>query len=219
MLVTIKTSLFIFLAFILFAAQALAESKYISEDFEVTLRTGPGSDRKIISLIPSGRAVEVINAGEEWSQVAYNDKTGWVLTRYLTNKVPTALVLERLQKNHKALLEQKQALDEKLAQLSSQNQGLSQELKQTQSDLTQVNTTYESLKSESGEYLKLKSKYEKAVKDMKSAQAKADKIESDFIKLSSSELNKGMLYGGGLVFVGFIIGFILKRPKRRTPLL
>jgi SH3 domain protein len=219
MLVTIKTSLFIFLAFILFAAQALAESKYISEDFEVTLRTGPGSDRKIISLIPSGRAVEVINAGEEWSQVAYNGKTGWVLTRYLTNKVPTALVLERLQKNHKALLEQKQALDEKLAQLSSQNQGLSQELKQTQNDLTQVNTTYESLKSESSEYLKLKSKYEKAVKDMKSAQVKADKIESDFIKLSSSELNKGMLYGGGLVFVGFIIGFILKRPKRRTPLL
>ena len=216
---TIKTALFLFLTIALLTATVLADSKYVSEDFEITMRTGPGSDRKIISLIPSGRAVDIINAGEEWTEIMYKDKRGWVLSRYLTDTLPTALVLERLQQKYDALVEQKRALDEKVGQLGSENQRLSQDLGQTQSDLTQVNQTYETLKSESGEFLKLKARYDKAVKEMNEAKAKADKVESEFIKLSSSDLNKGMLYGGGLVFVGFIIGFILKRPKRRSQLL
>ncbi|MEJ2037917.1 MAG: TIGR04211 family SH3 domain-containing protein [Desulfosarcinaceae bacterium] len=171
MQVTIKTSILIILTMVLIATQALAESKYVAEDFEITMRTGPGSDRKIISLIPSGRSVDIIK------------------------------------------------LDKKVNALGSENQRLSKDLGQTQSELTNVNKTYETLKSESGEFLKLKAKYEKAVKDMNAAQNRADKAESQFIRLSSSDLNKGMLYGGGLVFVGFILGFILKRPKRRSPLM
>ena len=219
MQVTIKTSILIILTMVLIATQALAESKYVAEDFEITMRTGPGSDRKIISLIPSGRSVDIISPGEEWSEVQYRDKQGWVLSRYLTDKLPTAVVLERLQQKYDTLVQQKQELDKKVNELGSENQRLSKDLGQTQSDLTNVNKTYETLKSESGEFLKLKTKYEKAVKDMNAAQNRADKAESQFIKLSSSDLNKGMLYGGGLVFVGFILGFILKRPKRRSPLM
>ena len=216
---TIKTGFFLLMTLMLLAATALADSKYVSEDFEITMRTGPGSDRKIISLIPSGHAVEVVSAGDEWSEISYRDKQGWVLSRYLTDKIPTALLLERLQQKYDTLVEQKKELDGKVGQLSSQNTQLNQELGQTQTDLSQVNKTYETLKSESGEFLKLKAKYEKAVKDMNAAKARADKVESEFIKLSSSDLNKGMLYGGGLVFAGFLIGFILKRPKRRSPLM
>ncbi len=32
-------------------AASVAETVYVSEDFEITMRTGPGSDRKIISLV------------------------------------------------------------------------------------------------------------------------------------------------------------------------
>ena len=219
MQLTIKTGLFIFLTLMLIPGQAVAESKYVSEEFEITLRTGPGLDRKIISLIPAGRSVEIISAGDEWSEVSFNNKQGWVLSRYLTDKVPTALVLERLQKKHTAIVDQNRELEQKVTQLEAENQRLGQDLGQTQGNLTQLNKAHETLKSESGEFLKLKAKYEKAAKDLATAQEKAEKIESDFIKLSSSEIKTGMLYGGGLVFLGFLIGFILKRPKRRSPLL
>lgn len=216
---TFKTSFFVIMAVLLAMPIARADSKYVSEDFEITMRTGPGSDRKIISLIPSGRAVNIVTAGEEWTEVSYKDKQGWVLSRYLTDKLPTALVLERLQQRHNTLVEQKKELDQKVAELDSENARLRQELGQTRDDLGQLNQAHETLKSESTEFLELKTRYDKAVKEMNAAIAKADRIESDYIRLSSSDLNKGMLYGGGLVFVGFIIGFILKRPKRRSPLM
>ena len=83
---------------ILSVAMVTAESKYVSEDFEITLRTGPGTDRKIIELIPSGREVEIVTPGDEWTEVQTpGGKQGWVLTRYLTNELPTALKLDHLQ--------------------------------------------------------------------------------------------------------------------------
>ena len=51
----IKTCVLVLLSAILLTANAAAERRYVSEEFEITMRTGPGSDRKIISLIPSGQ--------------------------------------------------------------------------------------------------------------------------------------------------------------------
>jgi SH3 domain protein len=202
------------------AASAAAESKYVSEDFEITMRTGPGTDRKIISLIPSGHQVEIVTPGEEWTEVLLpNGKQGWVLTRYLTDEVPTTLKLERLQERYDKTLAENKDLTAKMTQMSSDNSRLTKDLDKTQTDLSQLTTAHETLKSESADFLKLKSEYETTVKEMKEARTKAEKAESALNQLAGSEFNKGLLYGGGLLIFGFIVGYILKRPRRRAPLM
>ena len=52
---------------VLFSVPALAESKYISDTMKITLRTGPGKDRKIISLLSIGQKVDVLQPGDEWT--------------------------------------------------------------------------------------------------------------------------------------------------------
>jgi SH3 domain protein len=198
---------------------ALAEKMFISEDFEITMRTGPATDRKIIALIPTGRQVEVVKAGQEWSEVIWGDKKGWVLSRYLTNQEPTAVLLAQLRKKHDEIVAQNEELKQQVSTLSSQNNQLGSELEQTKGNLSSLTSEHTSLKKESADFLKLKANYEKAVKDMNEARAKAEKIESDFNKLANNDFNKGLVYGGGLLVFGFIAGFILKRPKRRTGLL
>lgn len=216
----LKTGAFVLLSFIILTANAAAERRYVSEDFEITMRTGPGADRKIISLVPSGHEVEVINAGEEWSEVVLpNGKQGWVLSRYLTQDLPTALKLERLQQRYDKILAENKELSAQVNKLGTDNSRLTNELDQTQTDLTQLSSAHETLKSESAEFLKLKSKYETAVKEMREASAKAEKAESSLNQLAGSQLNEGLLYGGGLLIFGFIVGYILKRPKRRAPLM
>jgi hypothetical protein len=37
--------------------------------------------------------------------------------------------------------------------------------------------------------------------------------------LSNNQIYQGMLYGAGLLAVGFIVGFIVKKPKRRSGLI
>ena len=218
--VKIKLCLCSVLCILLMVSICGAETRYISEDFEITMRTGPGADRKIISLIPSGREVELISEGDEWSQVRLsNGKDGWVLTRYLTQALPTALKLERLERKHAELIEQNNELKERTSELSSGNRTVGSELKKTQDELNKTQTAYEALKKESAEFLKFKATYEKNVKELKEMRTKADKFESEFNKLANNQLYEGFLYGGGLVFLGLIIGFILKKPKRRSGLM
>jgi SH3 domain protein len=87
----------------------------VSENFEITMRTGPGTDRKIISLVQSGKALEVLEKGEEWSMVrTLNGKEGWVLNRYLTASQPCAMVLDRVRQDYDVLAAKFEDLKENL---------------------------------------------------------------------------------------------------------
>jgi SH3 domain protein len=215
-----KVVVYVLLGLLLAAATGFAETKYVTENLTVTLRTGPGTDRKIIAFPSAGDPLEVVTPGDEYSEVrAPNGKQGYVLTRYLTSREPPARVLARLQLQYQQVVEKYDALKQRSSQLSGDNQGLSGELAKTQRELEKLTAEHETLKAESKQYLQLKAKYTKAVKDAAEARAKSDKVEKELQQLYSSEVNTGLLYGGGLIVLGFVTGFIVKRPKRRSPLM
>jgi hypothetical protein len=72
-------------------------------------------DRKIISLVQSGKALEILEKGEEWSMVrTLNGKEGWVLNRYLTPSQPCAMVLDRVRQDYDVLAAKYEDLKEKI---------------------------------------------------------------------------------------------------------
>ncbi len=217
---TIKTGMLILIGLLLTVTLVAAETKYVSEELTITLRTGPGADRKIISLIPIGRAVQVVTPGDEWTEVMLaNGKQGWALSRYLTNKEPASKVLARVQQKYTRLSEEYESLKKRSTQLSSEGKGLAGELAETQKALSKLTHEHETLKKDSKEFLALKAKYAKAVKDSQKARKEADELQEQYKELSYSEVKTGMLIGGGMIVLGFLAGYILKRPKRRSPLL
>jgi len=220
MKLTTKIGILLLLGLLLTAFTSAAETKYVTDDLTITLRTGPGKDRKIIAFPSAGTPLEVVTPGEEYTEVTTsNGKQGWVLTRFLTGKVPAYMVLEGLQRKYDQTVEKYEDLKKRASSLNTESKGLSGELSETQKALEKLTVEHETLKSESKEFLKLKAKYEKAVKDAAEARAKAEKVDKELQQLYSSEINTGLLYGGGLIVLGFITGFIVKRPKRRSPLL
>jgi SH3 domain protein len=215
-----KSVVLILLSLLMFSTTGAAETKYVTEDLTITLRTGPGTDRKIIAFPAAGRALEVLTPGDEYTEVQMaNGKQGWVLTRYLTDKEPAYLTLERLEKRHAQVVEKYEALQQRASRLDTDGQGLATELAKTEKALNELTTAHETLKKESQEFLKLKASYQKALKDATDAKTRADQLDKELQQLYSSEINTGLLYGGGLIVLGFITGFIVKRPKRRAPLL
>jgi SH3 domain protein len=215
-----KIGILVLLSLLLATTTGFAETKYVTEDLTITLRTGPGTDRKIIAFPSAGDPLQVITPGDEYSEVMTpNGKQGYVLTRYLTSKEPPARVLARLEQQYKQIVEKYDALKQTSSQLSGNNQDLSGELSKTRKELEDLTAAHEALKAGSKQYLELKTKYSKAVKDAAEARSKADKAEKELQQLYSSQINTGLLYGGGLIVLGFITGFIVKRPKRRSPLM
>ena len=65
---------------------------YVS-NLNITVRRGPGIDYKIISFLRPGDEVEDLGRESGWTHVRFeNDRTGWVLERYLT---PTPSLISR----------------------------------------------------------------------------------------------------------------------------
>lgn len=216
----IKTGAMVWLCLAFGWGVGMAATRYISEEFEVPMRSGQSGEHRIISLIPSGRTVELVAQGQEWSQVRLpNGREGWVLTRYLTDKVPSAMQLERLERTHAEVARQHGELREKTAELEAENRRLSDALNQTRENMSRIETNHETLKRESAEFLNLKEEYERSRQALSEARAQADRFESELNQMANSQLYQGMLFGGGLVIIGFIAGFILKKPKRRSPLM
>lgn len=205
---------------VLFSTAVLAETKYINDKMKITLRTGPAKDRKITALLGIGQKVEVLKPGEEWTQVRLNNgKEGWVVSRFLTSKIPSSIELETLKNKHQALLAQDALLLEENKALKVDNKAFSNELAATKKRLQTLNSSYETLKTASTEFLDLQSKYKKMSAKLAEQTQKADKYEEDLTKLLWNKNIKWFLSGAGVLILGFIIGFSAKRQRRRSTLL
>jgi len=207
---------FVGLFMIALTGHAYAEKMYVTNVIKVTLRTGPGTDHKVVQMLLSGAEVEVIEPGGDWSHVrTTSGKDGWILTRFISPDTPSALLLAALQKKQDKLLVRAAALDEENKKYVEENQRLAAELTRASTSLEEISNLYETLKKESTEFLKLKSKYEQANLGLQRQTSRATELNE---LLLQRNIKIGLL-GAGILFFGFIIGFSTKKQRRQSSLL
>lgn len=201
-------------------AAGVAETVYVSEDYEITMRTGPATDRKIISLVKSGRALEVIKKGEEWSRVrTRNGREGWVLSRYLTANQPSAMVLERVKKDYDALTVQFNDLKQKFDELQAQKKVSDADLSQSSRDRDELRAAYETLKKESSDFLELKQRHQQVTADLEAEKNRSAKLDDENMQMKRSHIIQWVWTGGGIMLLGFFLGlFSSSRRKSRSSL-
>ncbi len=203
----------------LFSASVYGQTMYVSDVLKLTLRSGPSIENKILAVIDSGQMMEIVEFGDEWSQVQLpNGKEGWVLSRYLTPNETNNIKLQRLETKHKNLMVQAAELLEENNRLKAENKKLSTAFEADQKQLVKVRTDYETLKTEASEFLTLKTRYKRAASQLAEQTAKAQKLEEQLSRLGMNTYIKWFLAGSGVLIVGFIIGFSSKRQRRRPAL-
>ena len=96
MMTTIRALL---LSLLLSASAAFAYPAWVSDEFEITLRSGPSTSNAIQLMVGSGRQLEVLerDADSGYSRVRTPGGTeGWVLTRYLMDERSAREQVQRL---------------------------------------------------------------------------------------------------------------------------
>ena len=208
----------IFLTF--FAAAGFAETMYVSDTLKVTVRSGPGTEYKILDIAESGDRVEILETGEDWTLVRLaNGKEGYVTTRYLVPDPTYAIRFDQLQAKQKSLTQQAAALLEENTRLKEENKQLSSVLDETEKSLKKLDATYQELKAGSAEFLTLKTKYQKVSEQLAAQSQKASQLDKELSKVELNQYIKWFLAGSGVLLVGFIVGFSAKRGRRRPSLL
>jgi SH3 domain protein len=202
-----------------------AATAYVTDSFEITLRTGPTTENRIITMLSSGEALEVLETRDDWTHVRFLDsereqKEGWVLSRYLVNRQPWEAQAERLSKENTSLKEKLAMMEKKWEDSSQQGDELQKKFQQTSEALKKVQADFDSLKDESTHFLKLREQYEAANAALQTAQSTVQELTKKNEILRSSQNIRWFLAGGVVFLSALLIGLIIGRreKKRRTGL-
>ena len=121
------------------------ETQYISDMVLVPVRSGPGTDYRIVNRgLPSGTALLVYDLSDdgEWTEIETRGGTrGWIPTQYLQKEPPAGLLINDLR------LELEQVRGERDRLVSQLNQS-STEVTEADETIVELNTTLESTQAE-----------------------------------------------------------------------
>ncbi len=211
----------------LITVPALAELLYVKPSSEITMRRGQGTDFKIISVIKDGTPVELLETSDDWAQVRLESgKEGWVLRRFLSATPPMGQQVEVLQQEKQVLSQTTQSLKQRLdvlveekdeieARLSTEKEQVEKELNQCVVDLTTTNDKFLMLQEDTADVIQTKQNLETAEVRVTDLETQLDLLQEENKRLSRTETLKWFLAGGGVFFVGWLIGMISRKSRKK----
>jgi len=206
---------------VLFSATTVyAETRYVTDKMQITFRTGPGNDRKIISLLNSGQPVSFLQPEGEWAKVSLqNGKEGWVLQQYLSAEVPCRIRIKEVDQTLERSNAELETVKKNNQQLESDKRQLSTDLKNLRRDLANTKKSFAKLKKDAAGFLELKTRHDKTIERLSMQTQKADALDKELTNTLKKRNIRWFLGGAGVLLMGFIMGFGSKRQKRQSSLL
>ena len=204
------------------APQSVAqETQYISDMVLVPVRSGPGTDYRIVNRgLPSGTALLVYDLSDdgEWTEIETRGGTrGWIPTQYLQKEPPAGLLINDLR------LELEQVRGERDRLVSQLNQS-STEVTEADETIVDLTTTLESTQAEltevkrvSAAALDLDLMNQQLVAELESERSEADLLRLENVRLRERIANNQILDGALAVLLGVILAVVAPRlwPKKK----
>lgn len=106
---------------------ALAEQAWVRGEIRLNLRTGPGSDYRIVRTLKTGDEVTILQRSEKWTQITLAEGgEGWIPAGYLQPQAPPTIRLGQIEQELLGLREQFETVSAQRAALAESNQRLSE---------------------------------------------------------------------------------------------
>ena len=195
-----------------------AEVKYITDEFEVTMRSGTSTANSIVRLLRSGEPVTVLEAdlASQYSLVEANDgKRGYVLTRFLMETPAAKDTLAKLRVEHEAQqqrLQQQSAeiaeLKQSLQQSSSDNEALKTALRASEQELSKVREAAQNTLN----ILEQNKRLETVVAQLREEKSVLSNTNAE---LSDSRQMDWFVRGAAVSLIAFVIGILITRIRWR----
>lgn len=192
--------------------------RYVTDELEITLRSGKSTKHQILRMIQSGTPVEVIEVDEESKYSKVKTPTGaigWVISRYLEN-IPSAR--DRLAEAEKEIAKLKisnNRLNSDLgsvkqikSKLSNDHKQLEKENRRLVQELTRIRQTAASAIAIDNENKDLKQK-------LKNLDREHQTLQQEAIALRDRTDRDWFMVGAGVVIIGIVIGLIIPNIRWR----
>lgn len=198
------------------AAAALADEAWVSDQFEVMLRSGPSTSNAIERMLPSGTPLEVLEQDAEsgYSRVRTTAGTeGWVLSRYLMSEPSAREQLARLSSrltNATAtggtLTAQLNAVKSEYDTATARIATLEREKRQLEQELAEIRRT-------AANVLAIDSQNKDLREQLATAEIEVATLEQQNRELTGQTTRYWFVTGAGVLVFGMLLGLWLPRIK------
>jgi len=211
----------VFIVFVLclFSGQSRAEDAYVTDSFKITLRTGPSTENKIISMVSSGQAIEILESENGWTLVRLKNKSvdneGWILSRYIMRRRPWRAEAKALGEANTEMKGRLPKISKDLDDALRREKVLVTRLEEKSSQLNTLKNEYKDLKTGAASYMELKKKAAVTQKAFENTQEELQKLTEENRTLIASKRNLWFLSGALVLLFGIIIGVAIGRKQSR----
>jgi len=192
----------------------LAEtSRYVSDELEITMRSGKGVKFGIRRMLLSGTKLEIIETDPSGYSKVRTPKgvTGWVLTRYLTN---TPSPRSRLAASEQRLANLELELakyKEEIQALSSQNTSSGNENLSLKETSQRLSKELDDLRRTASNAVALNTENQQLKEKLQQIDNQIQSLTIENSALKDSDAKNWFLIGAAVLFLGLILGLILPR--------
>ncbi|KJS00587.1 MAG: hypothetical protein VR65_12300 [Desulfobulbaceae bacterium BRH_c16a] len=196
--------------------KAWAETSYVADSFEITLRTGPNNTSKIIKMLKSDEPLEVLGEEGGWLSVRTQDgDQGWAFKRFISQDLPKSIQLQKLTERNEQLSALSGGASDQLDALDKENSSLKETLANIQEEHQQLKEKYTTLESDAANVLVLKNKYSDTEEMLTKANTELETFSKENEELRASSNLKWFLSGAGVISVAWITGYLMGLSRRR----
>jgi SH3 domain protein len=205
-------------ALLLLPALLAAEARYVSDQFEVMLRTGTTTQHTILKMLPSGTRLELLEAdsGNGYSKVRTDDGLeGFVLTRYLMEEAGARDQLAELRRRLSSASDEQGGLSRQVDELSQQLTAAQNTIADLTSNRDQLSAELERVKSVSARALELDQRSRDLEQQLAKSEERIRELTAENETLRKHTSRDWFLAGGGLVLFSMLLGIGLTRVRWR----
>ena len=204
----------VFLAALLLPVSAFAEPAWVTDQFEITLRSGPSTSNAIQLMVGSGTRLEVLERDAEsgYTRVRTQGGTeGWVLTRYLMNEASAREQLQTLTSQLTNANSRGSSLDTQLKAIRSEYDTANRKIQTLERDKAAVEKELAEIKRTAANVLSINDQNKSLMDELTAAQIRADTLEQENRALASQTKRYWFMAGALVLLVGILLGIWLPR--------
>jgi len=200
--------------FILSGREVLAETRYVSDQLSIPMRSGSTNKHRIIDFPKSGTPLDVKETSDDGTYVrvtAPDGEEGWVEQQYLMSQ-PSArdrivIIDNKLEKSRAQVKELKQ----QVAELESRNKELNTQLKQSQREMQSLESSMDNLKRVSANPLALANENKTLEAKLSKLTASNTLLIEENEQLADASTKEWFMLGAAVSLGSLLFGLIITR--------
>ena len=201
------------------AAYAQQPTRWVTDEFEITMRGGPSTDNRIVRMLSSGTPLTVLEVDDATGytkvRLTTSNTEGYVLSRYLMSERDARSQLADLTERLATLRDQSGDRGRELDDLRQANAAATQRIASLEQANTRLQSDYDALQKKSANVINIDRENTTLRKELTDTQIQLQSTVEENRELSSRRVMQWFIIGALVLLVGIVLGLILPGMRRR----